>query len=166
LLPADPLVLIYYAPLDSLFSEKKGIFQRKMPKSSRNPSLRKTQWEFYDSEFLSTPSRKSGIEFHEEQEKRLKGCLFIEKIGKLVKMYYLNNPRPVDQINMGKVLLNRFYMRASLKDFNYRSIAAAILFIAGKLGSGENFVKIETLLPLAAKESRRDDVDTSEGSPV
>ena len=57
-------------------------------------------------------------------------------------------------------------MRASLKDFNYRSIATAILFIAGKLGSGENFVKIETLLPLAAKESRRDDVDTSEGSPV
>ena len=138
-----------------------------MPKSSKIPSSRKSQWEFYDSEFLSTPSRKSGIEFHEEQEKRLKGCLFIEKIGNLVKMYFHNNPRPIDQINMGKVLLQRFYMRASLKDFNYRSIATAILFIAGKLGSGENFVKIETLLPLAAKESlRRDDVDTSEGSPV
>ena len=72
---------------------------------------------------------------------------------------------------MGKILLHRFYMRKSFKKAEYHEVAATILFIAGKLGSGGNFVSIEKVIHFIVRDCCKDPVkrsclNTKEGSKV
>ena len=72
---------------------------------------------------------------------------------------------------MGKILLHRFYMKKSFKKAEYHEVAATILFIAGKLGSGGNFVSIEKVIHFIVRDCCKDPVkrsclNTKEGSKV
>ena len=62
-------------------------------------------------------------------------------------------------------------MRKSFKKAECHEVAAAILFIAGKLGSGGNFVSIEKVVHFMARHCCKDPalraaLDTSEGGKV
>lgn len=87
------------------------------------------------------------------------------------KVFYLFFYRPQDQLNIGKILLHRFYMRCSLKKAEYHEVAAAILFLSGKLGSGSNFVKIDKVIHYMVRDcikdpAKKNQVDTREGTKV
>ena len=46
-------------------------------------------------------------------------------------------------------------MRYSLKEADYHEVVGALLFMAGKIGSGENFVKMERLVKAVAHDCNR-----------
>lgn len=65
--------------------------------------------------------------------------------------------------------MNRFYMREALQAIDYRDVAGTILFMAGKLGNGKNFQKIEKVIVGCINECYKKSsavVDTSEGGKV
>ncbi|KAJ3254364.1 hypothetical protein HK103_007246 [Boothiomyces macroporosus] len=123
------------------------------------PTVKK-QWEFGDDEMADTPSIQQGFCMKKEADLRLRACRIIERVGKKLGM-------PQDQINMGKILLHRFYMRYSLQQGEYHEVAATILFIASKLGSGAISIKIEKIILYCAKDAKKDGpVDMNENNKV
>ncbi|KAJ3302580.1 hypothetical protein HDV03_004831 [Kappamyces sp. JEL0829] len=123
-----------------------------MPKIDRKNTKQQnlSQWQFLDHEFLNTPSVKEDrYSVAKEACIRLKACRMMERVGKVLQM-------PLDQLCVAKVLLHRVYMRVSLKKVDYHEIVAALLFMAGKLGSGVNFIKIEHLVKAVAYDCAKD----------
>jgi hypothetical protein len=117
-------------------------------------------WEFTDKEMMDTPSLKLGMSFKKEAEVRSRACRIIERVGKKLGI-------PLDQINMGKTLLHRFYMRHPLQKAEYHEVSAAIIFIASKLGNGQNFCKIEKVIFNCATDAKKGgDVDMREDNKV
>jgi hypothetical protein len=120
----------------------------------------KSQWEFTDKEMMQTPSLKQGFSYKKEADVRTRACRIIERVGKKLGM-------PIDQVNMAKILLHRFYMRHSLQKAEYHEVSAAIIFIACKLGNGGNFCKIEKVIYYCAVDAKKNEsVDMNENNKV
>lgn len=136
------------------FSSFHILYSKYMPKQQR-----KTAWLYTDMEMLSSPSVRLGETTAREIQNRNRACRMIERVGKAVLM-------PQSQTNMAKVLLHRFYMRESMQKAEYHEIAATLVFMAGKLGSGSGFVKIDKIIQKSAEDAFKKYIDASEGTNV
>lgn len=85
-----------------------------------------TQWLFTDAELLRTPSILDGLTPEKERENRSKGVNFILQVGIMLKL-------PQITLATASVFLHRFYMRHSMQNYHYYSMAATCLFLAYKV---------------------------------
>ncbi|KAL9136788.1 MAG: hypothetical protein Q9175_001998 [Cornicularia normoerica] len=85
-----------------------------------------TQWLFTEAELLRTPSILDGLTPEKERENRSKGVNFILQVGIMLKL-------PQITLATASVFLHRFYMRHSMQNYHYYSMAATCLFLAYKV---------------------------------
>lgn len=85
-----------------------------------------TQWLFTEAELLRTPSILDGLPPEKERENRSKGVNFILQVGIMLKL-------PQITLATASVFLHRFYMRHSMQNYHYYSMAATCLFLAYKV---------------------------------
>ena len=85
-----------------------------------------TQWLFTEAELLRTPSILDGLAPEKERENRSKGVNFILQVGIMLKL-------PQITLATASVFLHRFYMRHSMQNYHYYSMAATCLFLAYKV---------------------------------
>ena len=85
-----------------------------------------TQWLFTEAELLRTPSILDGLTPGKERENRSKGVNFILQVGIMLKL-------PQITLATASVFLHRFYMRHSMQNYHYYSMAATCLFLAYKV---------------------------------
>jgi hypothetical protein len=105
-------------------------------------------WVFSEKEVQATPSAQDGLTVETEYITRWRACKYLERCGvKLIVNHSL--------LQIGKVILHRFYMLNSLKLFEYHEIAAACLFACCKLGSGKDFIKIEQIVIVCGTEAKK-----------
>ncbi|RUS23158.1 hypothetical protein BC937DRAFT_91845 [Endogone sp. FLAS-F59071] len=114
------------------------------------------QWYFKKEDLLRTPSIHSGYTYEQEKIDRAKGCSFILTVGMTLKL-------PQVTLATATVFLHRFYMRRSLKDYNYYEIGATCIFLATKVEETGRKMK-DIVVTVAAKASKKDDMQLSEGS--
>lgn len=85
-----------------------------------------TQWLFTEAELLRAPSILDGLAPEKERENRSKGVNFILQVGIMLKL-------PQITLATASVFLHRFYMRHSMQNYHYYSMAATCLFLAYKV---------------------------------
>ncbi|KAJ8322965.1 hypothetical protein O5D80_008482 [Batrachochytrium dendrobatidis] len=106
-------------------------------------------WLFTDRALLTTPSIISGSwSTGTETHTRLRACRYIERCARRLGL-------PHDMQATAKILLHRFYMRASLKECEYHDVASSVIFICGKLGDGRNFKHIEQIISVCANDAAK-----------
>ncbi len=119
-------------------------------------SRSKNQWRFNAEEIAKSPSVRQGLTPAQEAWTRVRGSMFITRCGTTLQL-------PPETIQVAKVFLNRFYMRNSIKTYNYHDISPACLFIAIKLS--DTYRKLRDVIQVCAKKAaKNDNLDVSEGS--
>eukprot|EP00195_Chlamydomonas_chlamydogama_P006867 CAMPEP_0202911798 /NCGR_PEP_ID=MMETSP1392-20130828/55951_1 /ASSEMBLY_ACC=CAM_ASM_000868 /TAXON_ID=225041 /ORGANISM="Chlamydomonas chlamydogama, Strain SAG 11-48b" /LENGTH=461 /DNA_ID=CAMNT_0049602443 /DNA_START=45 /DNA_END=1428 /DNA_ORIENTATION=+ len=79
-----------------------------------------------DAELENSPSRQDGIDKETETTLRIYGAELIQEAGILLRC-------PQAVMATGQVLLQRFYCKKSLKEFNVKRLSAACTYLACKL---------------------------------
>ena len=88
--------------------------------------FKRIKWIFTKEHLSNNPSRKDGISIEKDVLYRQQSAALVQDMGQRLKMSQLC-------INSAIVYLQRFYMFHSFKTFHRYAIAAASLFLSGKL---------------------------------
>ncbi|KAI8924504.1 cyclin-like protein [Entophlyctis helioformis] len=131
--------------------------QQQPPGSPSLSPMDNGDWLYSESAFLTTPSALQGVPPENEAGVRLRACRFIERCARKLRV-------PHDLMATSKVLLQRFYMRSSVKDCEYHDVASSLLFLSCKLGEGRTFKRIEEVVSVCGSDAKKSPVDVSEGS--
>ncbi|ORX39216.1 cyclin-like protein [Kockovaella imperatae] len=94
-----------------------------------------SQWLFTDADLDRTPSRLDGITSEDELRRRKKAIEYVRSIGLRAGLggREANSPSARGVMAPAAMLVHRFYMRRSLKDFPEELVAPAMLFLASKI---------------------------------
>jgi len=86
-------------------------------------------WKYTAEELAKqTPSRKSGISLEDEKRRRVKASGFIIKMGSGSPLQLQMKP----VLATARIMLQRFFVRQSFKEWDEKVIAAACIFLAAK----------------------------------
>eukprot|EP00038_Savillea_parva_P011345 m.196884 g.196884 ORF g.196884 m.196884 type:complete len:328 (+) comp19927_c0_seq1:462-1445(+) len=99
------------------------------------------EWE-YRPYSGATPSSQDGVDAKKEARYRREGCRFIKDVAQNLKLH-------MNVSNTGSVFFHRFYLQNSFKNYPRFYMAAACLFVAGKVE--EQPKKLKDLLPCVFK---------------
>lgn len=109
--------------------------------------IAETQWLFTEAELQRTPSILEGIPLEKERENRSKGVNFVLQVGIMLKL-------PQITLATASVFLHRFYMRHSMQNYHYYSMAATSLHLAYKVE--ENVRKMKELVIACVRVAQKD----------
>ncbi|KAK6097614.1 hypothetical protein MT418_001719 [Batrachochytrium dendrobatidis] len=123
---------------------------RRTPTHVQRPStpLHQNNWLVSLADMQNSPSINAGFTFVKETSCRMKGCMFMATVGMAINVTQTS-------IGIACVLLHRFYLRNSLKDFDFHDVGAACLFLACKIH--ETPKRFKDLIIACARKSHKDD---------
>ncbi|KAF8680887.1 Cyclin, N-terminal domain [Rhizoctonia solani] len=111
------------------------------------------QWYFSPIDMLKTPSTVHGCTLEEELSARQKGVELLLRVAGQLRL-------PVNAFVAAAAYFHRFYMRNSIKDYNYRDIAATCIFLATKVEEcGRKLKDVATTVIFKTNASLKPDTD-------
>lgn len=111
------------------------------------------QWYFSPIDLLKTPSALHGCSMEEELSARQKGIELLLRVAGQLRL-------PVNAFVAAACYFHRFYMRNSIKDYNYRDIAATCIFLATKVEEcGRKLKDVATTVIFKTNSTLKSDTD-------
>ncbi|KAG9100489.1 hypothetical protein FS749_015082 [Ceratobasidium sp. UAMH 11750] len=111
------------------------------------------QWYFSPIDMLKTPSAVHGYSMEEELSARQKGVELLLRVAGQLRL-------PVNAFVAAASYFHRFYMRNSIRDYNYRDIAATCIFLATKVEEcGRKLKDVATTVIFKTNGSLKPDTD-------
>ncbi|CAE6470377.1 unnamed protein product [Rhizoctonia solani] len=111
------------------------------------------QWYFSPIDMLKTPSTVHGCTLEEELSARQKGVELLLRVAGQLRL-------PVNAFVAAASYFHRFYMRNSIRDYNYRDIAATCIFLATKVEEcGRKLKDVATTVIFKTNASLKPDTD-------
>ncbi|KAL5636655.1 hypothetical protein ACGC1H_000570 [Rhizoctonia solani] len=111
------------------------------------------QWYFSPIDMLKTPSTVHGCTLEEELSARQKGVELLLRVAGQLRL-------PVNAFVAAASYFHRFYMRNSIRDYNYRDIAATCIFLATKVEEcGRKLKDVATTVLFKTNANLKPDTD-------